>query len=210
MCDIEVDKSLRRPPATPARARRAARAASSTSAVGVDPSPTGTAPSPGATGTTPAPVPPAPVPEIPVVPDEGAGAGAGISTLVSFVPAEAIAAYVILLPFMDPSGEGFTGRWLLALGVAVLSIIYAIGYRKIAAVQAQSTFAIPWIPIFTTVFAFGFWVFAIPDSPFNEFSFYTPELGGATGVVGATLISFVGAVTGVTLTIKATEESEPQ
>lgn len=123
-----------------------------------------------------------------------------LSSLASYVPAEAIAAYLVLLPFMDPSGTGYTGRWWLAVSVTVLAVGYTLGYRKIAAVQAKEPFAVPWVPILTTVFAFAAWVFAIPNSPFNDFGFYTPELGGAAGTLVATGISFIGAVTGETLT----------
>jgi amino acid transporter len=133
---------------------------------------------------------------------DGATSRAGeiVSSLATYVPAEAIAAYLVLLPFMDPSGTGYTGRWWLAGGIAVLAVLYTIGYRKIAAVKASQKFAMPWIPILTTVFAFAAWVFAIPTSPFNDLAFYTPELGGAVGTIVATGISFVGSVTGQTLT----------
>jgi hypothetical protein len=144
-----------------------------------------------------------------------------VGALVSYVPAEAIAAYVLLLPFMDPSsvsqtssGEqpahsvtSFSGRWGLLIGVAVLAVVYAVGYRKIAAIQAQHKFAFPWIPVFATLLAFAAWVFAIPDSPFNDFGFYTPELGAAAGTVAATFIAFVAAVTGETLTFAKAQEN---
>lgn len=197
MCDIEVDRSLKRLPATQIRAARSALPKDEDDSGGFTASATGPtdafAPPPGGTAGG-------------VQAISATKAGDVIGTLVTFVPAEAIAAYLILLPFMDPSDDGFTGRWFLTLGVGVLSVIYAVGYRKIAAVQAGGEFSMPWIPIFTTLFAFTFWVFAIPESPFGEFSFYSPELGGAAGVVAATLISFVGAVTGETLTVKAAEE----
>jgi hypothetical protein len=137
-----------------------------------------------------------------------------VSALVSYVPAEAIAAYVAVLPFMDPSSAdksstggtdaaahySYLGRWGLAGVVAVLAIGYAVGYRAIAAKQARRSFKFPWIPVATTFLAFAAWVFAIPNSPFNEFDFYTPELGAAIGTIFATAISFVAAVTGETLT----------
>jgi hypothetical protein len=132
-----------------------------------------------------------------------------ITSLVSYVPAEAIAAYVLLLPFMDPSGDGYSGRWGLAGGVAVLAVVYAVGYRKIAAVQAETEFKFPWVPVLFSAASFAAWVFAIPESPFNDFAFYSPELGAAAGTVAATLISFVGAVTGESLTYAAAEEAEP-
>jgi len=189
MCDIEVDRSLERPLGTQIRTRRAL-------AADFDSVPDGVEGSSGTSGGT-------------SEAEESVSAtraGDVIGTLVSFVPAEAIAAYLVLLPFMA-GGDDSTGRWFLALGVGVLAVVYAIGYRKIAAVQAQAEFRVPWIPIFTTIFAFTFWVFAIPNSPFGEFSFYSPELGGAVGVIAATLISFVGAVTGETLAADAAENA---
>lgn len=122
-----------------------------------------------------------------------------VSSLVSYVPAEAIAAYLILLPFMDPSGSSYSGRWGLAAGVAVLAVAYTVGYRYLAVDRGERD-CFPWVPVVTTALAFAAWVFAIPDSPFNAFGFYTPELGGAAGTVAAGLISFVGAATGETLT----------
>src|SRR4051812_28977545 len=62
-----------------------------------------------------------------------------VTGIVEYVPAEAIAAYVLLLPFVDPSDKGLTGHWFLALGVAVLAAAYAIGYRKLAQVKAKTT-----------------------------------------------------------------------
>jgi amino acid transporter len=180
MVHNEVLKSQGRPPATSTRTRRAGRAHDNSSAEG-----------------------------------SGTAAGDVIAALVSYVPAEAIAAYLVLLPFMDPSSndrsgtrgpsqlvghESYTGRWWLATAITVLAVLYAIGYRKLQAVQIDEAFAMPWIPIATTILGFSAWVFAIPDSPFADFSFYTPQLGGAAGSIVATAISFVGAVTGETLT----------
>lgn len=136
------------------------------------------------------------------------GPGEAISALVSYVPAEAIAAYLLLLPFMDPSDETYTGRWALAGGVALLSIFYAVGYRKIAAVRDGTEFKAPLLPAAISVLAFAAWVFAIPDSPFNDCAFYTPELGAAAGTVAASMLSFIGAVTGEVLTYAAVETEE--
>jgi hypothetical protein len=127
-----------------------------------------------------------------------------VSALASYVPAEAIAAYLLLLPFVTPDtgSDDFTGRWILAGAVTILGCGYCLGYRKIAAIQTGKPFRMPWVPLVTAALAFAAWVFAIPNSPFNEFGFYTPELGGAVGTVAATVISFIGSVTGETLTYK--------
>lgn len=145
-----------------------------------------------------------------------------VSALVSYVPAEAIAAYVAVLPFMDPSSAdksstgqadaaahySYSGRWGLAAVVAILAVGYAIGYRAIAARQARQRFVFPLVPVLTTVLAFAAWIFVIPNSPFNEFDFYTAELGAAIGMIVATAISFVAAVTGETLTWSEAETDE--
>ena len=148
--------------------------------------------------------------------DEGGQpAGKGVvKGIVDYVPAEAIAAYVLLLPFMDPSNSGFTGRWFLALGVAVLAALYAIGYRKLAQIQAKTktpdaSFRFPLIPLLATLCAFAAWVFALPTSPFNSLAFYTPELGAAVGVVVATAIAFIASLTGETLTYSSADPAAP-
>jgi hypothetical protein len=124
-----------------------------------------------------------------------------LSSLASYVPAEAIAAYLIILPFVDPSGKGWTGHWILAASITLLAIIYAVGYRYLASKQqTRGGFTFPWVPAIVTILAFAAWVFAIPDSPFNDLDWYTVQLGGAAGTVAATLIAFVGSVTGETLT----------
>lgn len=141
--------------------------------------------------------------------------GGVISSLVSYVPAEAIAAYVAFLPFMDPSADGvgedsYSGRFALVGAVALLAILYAIGYRYLASLRASKPFKMPLLAIVTALVGFVAWVFALPDSPFNYFDFYSHELGATVGTFVATAIAFVGGLTEETLTYRKEAEAQAE
>jgi membrane protease YdiL (CAAX protease family) len=103
-------------------------------------------------------------------------------------------------------------------------VIYTLLYRLLAAREEADSEtedqtwqqrlrglwdAMPWFALVITTLAFAAWVFAIPDSPFNSFDFYTAELGGAVGTAAATLIATVGAAFGYAGAVRPGGTEEP-
>ena len=134
-------------------------------------------------------------------PEPTASPVAAVATeLTRYIPTEAIGVYTAVLPFLVKDGQPLTGqdfttRWILAAAVALLAVFYAVGvYRKELAKRNQ---AFHWPPkrTITVLVAFAAWVMVIPGSPFQQFSWYSPALGGAigffaVGVLGAISLWF--------------------
>jgi len=113
---------------------------------------------------------------------------AAATELTRYIPVEAIGLYTAILPFLVNDGkllteQNFTARWVLTVGVAVLAVLFAVGvYRKELKKRKQ---AFHWPPkrTITVLVAFVAWVMVIPGSPFQDFSWYTPTIGGIVGFV---------------------------
>jgi hypothetical protein len=120
-------------------------------------------------------------------PEPPASPFAAVATeLTRYIPTEAIGLYTVILPFMVSEGkplteQNFTGRWLLSLGVAILALLFAVGvYRKEVKSRGQE---FHWPPkrTITVLVAFVAWVMVIPGSPFQDFSWFSPVIGGIVG-----------------------------
>lgn len=130
-------------------------------------------------------------------PEPTASPVAALATeLTRYIPTEAIGVYTAVLPFLVKDGQplteqDFTARWILCAAVAVLAVLYAVGiYRKELAKRKQK---FHWPPkrTITVLIAFAAWVMVIPGSPFQEFSWFSPALGGAVGFFA---VAVLGAI----------------
>ena len=126
-----------------------------------------------------------------------AGAPAGVlGQLADFIPTEAVALYVAILPFTVPKNlslerQDFTSRWLLASGVAVAAVLFGVGVYRRAVMDRGETFRWPVRRTATVLVAYTAWVFAIPASPFNAFDWYTGSVGAVIGIAATALIALM-------------------
>jgi hypothetical protein len=114
--------------------------------------------------------------------------------LVRYVPTEAVALYTAILPFLVPedaplSSQDYTSRWYLAAGVAVAAVLFAVGVYRREVIARGGVFHWPVRRTTTVVAAYAAWVFAIPGSPLNSFTWYSPPLGAIAGLVTGAAIS---------------------
>lgn len=129
--------------------------------------------------------------------EEPAGGTADVlSRLTLFIPTEAVALYVAILPFTVPKDipltkQDFTSRWILAIGVGVVAVLFGVGIYRRAVIERGERFRWPIRRTATLLIAYGAWVFAIPASPFNSFGWYTGALGAAVGIAATTAIALV-------------------
>lgn len=120
-----------------------------------------------------------------------------VRELTRFIPTEAIALYVAVLPFLVAddtplANQKYTSRWILAAGVGVIAVLFAVGiYRRELQARGKSFHWPPRRTVFV-VAAFTAWVFVIPGSPFASFSWYTPAIGAIGGLVANTGLALFG------------------
>ncbi len=110
--------------------------------------------------------------------------GAG---LIRHIPTEAVALYTAILPFLitenSPLDEqNFTSRWVLAVIVGIMALLFAVGNYRRKLLARQRQFSWPSSLTVTVLAAYAGWVLMIPGSPVNTFDWYTPSLGSVIGI----------------------------
>ena len=119
-----------------------------------------------------------------------------ISHLADYIPTEAVALYVAILPFtvakdVPLDRQDYTSRWILASGVAIAAILFGVGVYRRKLLDRGDAFRWPIRRTITVLLAYSAWVFAIPASPFNSFHWYTGSIGAVVGVVAASAIALI-------------------
>jgi hypothetical protein len=117
-----------------------------------------------------------------------------LAQLTKYIPTEAVALYVAILPFLVSdnvplNAQDYTARWFLAIGVGVLAVLFAVGVYRRTLLDRGGQFRWPPRITATVVLAYGAWVFAIPGSPLNDFIWYSPSLGAIVALVVSALIA---------------------
>lgn len=119
-----------------------------------------------------------------------------LAQLTRYIPTEAIAMYVAVLPFMVPkdvplTAQDFTSRWVLAIAVGVAGVLFAVGVYRRAVLARGDPFRWPMLRTLTVLLAYVAWVFAIPASPLNDFHWYTSSLGAVVGISTSAAIALL-------------------
>lgn len=119
------------------------------------------------------------------------------ATLAAYVPTEAVALYTTALAFLVPAHpsaqpQHYDRRWVLAIVVAVLAVLYAVGTVRREQRRARRPFVMPWSKVVVVIVAFAAWVCVIPGSPFNSFGWYSPPLGAVIGMVTQSALGAAG------------------
>jgi hypothetical protein len=118
------------------------------------------------------------------------------SELTTYIPAEAVALYTGVLPFLISNekplqAQDTTGRWILAGAVAALAVAWAAGvYRQELRARGKK-FRFPLGRTALMLIAYAAWIVVVPGSPFNAFDWYTPAAGAIAGLVAISLISLL-------------------
>lgn len=131
----------------------------------------------------------------PAAPDPPASQVAAAATELSrYIPTEAIGLYTAILPFLVKDGtplseQSYTARWILAGGVAVIALLFAVGVYRKEVLKRGGSFRWPIKRTLTVLFAFAAWVAVIPGSPFQDFSWFSPAIGGIIGLVAVAALA---------------------
>lgn len=117
--------------------------------------------------------------------------------LVKWVPQEAIAVYLLALPYLVArSPHHYTSRWALTGSVAVLSALFVFGNYRQAVRKERLAMRPPWGRMIVASIAFIGWVYTIPASPFGSFGFYDLQQGPIVAGLLTMLIVLLNQITG--------------
>ena len=122
-----------------------------------------------------------------------------LNSIVQWIPIETIGAYVFLQqlflnPLTKPSNQAleaidYSARWhVWWVGVA-LTVITIPLYTAVKAKAAKAKFKLPLAEALLGTLAFVLWAAALPDSPFDDWSWWSTDYGVAAITISALLIN---------------------
>jgi hypothetical protein len=130
-----------------------------------------------------------------------------LNSIVQWIPIETIGAYVFLQQlFLDPlnpgPGEklhalGFTARWNVFIVGVVLTVLTIPLYTAMKAKLATANFKFPLAETVLGTFAFVLWAAALPDTPANDWEWWSPDYGVAAITLSALLLNPLAVIFGL-------------
>jgi hypothetical protein len=123
------------------------------------------------------------------------GVTKGLSSLANFFPAEILTAYIGAVGLVHASGTEM--QWVvfgvfLTLTPILEWGIYATKAQKLGQPLPYNPSRWPKAALITSFAAFAIYAFSFPNSPFNQFGWYTSVLAGLVVLVSSTLVTVFG------------------
>lgn len=122
-----------------------------------------------------------------------------LNAIVQWIPVETIGVYVFLQQlFLDPLKAApatnldqldFSAHWRVFWVGLVLTVLTVPLYTAMKAKIATAEFKFPLAETIIGAIAFVLWAAALPDSPLNDWSWWTPDFGVAAITVSALLLN---------------------
>jgi hypothetical protein len=158
-----------------------------------------------ASGTAPAPelpaaAPPPPPPGGQVAPaaNQGAnGVNTALNVLFGYIPTEVLTLYVAVLAAIQKPDKVTQAQWIvfwsfLAFTPIVVWIVYAAKVRIARGGALPTAFrAWPVWEMLAATVAYVAWAFALPQTPFTQYLWYSSALAGAAVLVTSTVLGLL-------------------
>ena len=142
-------------------------------------------------------------------------ATAALTSIATYIPTEVVALYVAALAAVaasnpsiaaESSAASTTGGsiassadlvtfWVfVALTPAIVWLVYAAKVRNAGKPVPRAPRTWPWWEMIAATVAFATWAYALPDSPFTRFSWYTTALGTFAVLIVSTLLGLIAPI----------------
>ncbi len=130
---------------------------------------------------------------------EKAGSGAtetplaaALDAIVAYIPTEVVTTYVAILAAINTGAESRAGQWAAFWAFATVTpvsvwLIFATKLRAAGKPLPVAPKQWPLWEMFAASVAFAAWGYALPDSPFNDFDWYTPAVATVV-ILGLTFL----------------------
>lgn len=139
------------------------------------------------------------VPDAAGSPRTGSGRGnieTALNVLFGYIPTEIITLYVAVLAAVGREGEVTRGEWIsflvfLASTPVVVWLVYGAKLKAANLPVPIKTSAWPMWEMFAASVAFGAWAFALPQSPFSQYPWYSSSLSGVAVLVTSAVLGLL-------------------
>jgi hypothetical protein len=131
----------------------------------------------------------------------------GLNSIVQWIPIETIGVYVFLQQlFLDPLKPAasqsldqlnFSARWHVFFVGLVLTILTVPLYTALKAKLATATFKFPLGETVIGTLAFVLWAAALPETPLDDWAWWSPDYGVAAITVSALLLNPIAVLLGL-------------
>ena len=120
--------------------------------------------------------------------------------IVAYIPAEIVTVYVaaialITVPGTKPAGGQWALMWItLTLTPFTVWVTAALKTKNDTGVLPLAFASWPWLQIVLATVAFVLWAFSLPNTPFENLSWYKPVIGGVVLLFGTFVIGLVASL----------------
>jgi len=119
-----------------------------------------------------------------------------LNVLFGYIPTETITLYVAVLAAIGTEGDVSGAEWLsffifLFMTPIVVWLVYGAKLKNANLPLPMSYSAWPVWEMSAATVAFAAWAFALPQSPFEDFAWYSPALAGVVVLVTSTLLGLL-------------------
>jgi hypothetical protein len=122
-----------------------------------------------------------------------------LGRLVSYIPADIVGGYVVVIGFISASAKSNTAQWVIAaVFLALTPVVVVTTYLSKVTDGDRKPARWPWYRVAGSAVAFCTWVFALPASPFDSIGGYAPWLRPLIMVVVTILLTCLAPVLDVT------------
>jgi hypothetical protein len=123
--------------------------------------------------------------------DAGNQVNTALHVLFGYIPTEVLTLYVAVLAAVQKPGQVTRGDWTAfwVFLVATPVIVWLVYGTKLKAVQKPLPWKFDEWPLWemsAAVVAYGTWAFALPNTPFTQFNWYSSGLAGISVLVAST------------------------
>jgi len=148
-----------------------------------------------AAATLPAPLP-APAPAAPPAPPAADEINTALHVISGYIPTEVLTLYVAVLAALHKPNQISRAEWstLWIFLIATPIVVWLVYAAKIKAAQKPLPLAPSQWPVwemFSATIAYCAWAFALPGTPFTEYSWYSSALAGIIVLVASTFLGLL-------------------
>lgn len=127
---------------------------------------------------------------------EGNGVNTALNVLFGYIPVEVLTLYVAILAALQKPGQITKADWIAFCGFLVATP--GITWLVYAAKLKNAEKPIPWgfekwpvWEMFAATLAYSAWAFALPNSPFTHYDWYSSGLAGICLLVTSTILGLL-------------------